>query len=319
MTIKTWQERLNGDVGLFEKPSGAIECAMQAEIDELRAYSSLIDACLKEWLDKTEWVQKECNEGKHDFLGMHRADSMKALVNELRAQLEALQAPEELPPLGDPDMGTIQLSAPPPPHECKTEAEKTAYAFGWWKALEAARINAPTAALQSDAIARLALMTKERDTLKIKCDELEFQRTKMPPYAAPAQYVNAELVEALQEVVDAVDRGDDCIALWADCFDTARKALDKSKEAQTVGINGLTKADTDASMSMRGLSNPVPKEENERLRKSLARCLAEAEEWLDDARGCKPADVMDYDGWTDEARRLLAQNAVNGITPKEPT
>ena len=23
-----------------------------------------------------------------------------------------------------------------PPHECKTDAEKTAYAFGWWKALE---------------------------------------------------------------------------------------------------------------------------------------------------------------------------------------
>jgi len=25
------------------------------------------------------------------------------------------------------------------PHEAKTEAEKTAYAFGWWKALETAR------------------------------------------------------------------------------------------------------------------------------------------------------------------------------------
>jgi len=28
--------------------------------------------------------------------------------------------------------------APPPP-ECKTEAEQTAYAFGWWKALESMR------------------------------------------------------------------------------------------------------------------------------------------------------------------------------------
>ena len=28
--------------------------------------------------------------------------------------------------------------APPPP-ECKTEAEQTAYAFGWWKALESVR------------------------------------------------------------------------------------------------------------------------------------------------------------------------------------
>jgi hypothetical protein len=29
--------------------------------------------------------------------------------------------------------------APPPPPECQTEAEKTAFAFGWWKALESVR------------------------------------------------------------------------------------------------------------------------------------------------------------------------------------
>ena len=28
---------------------------------------------------------------------------------------------------------------PDPPPECKTEAEKTAFAFGWWKALDAQR------------------------------------------------------------------------------------------------------------------------------------------------------------------------------------
>lgn len=49
--------------------------------------------------------------------------------------------------------------------------------------------------------------------------------------------------------------------------------------------------------------------EIEQLRKSLARCLDEALEWLDDSRGCKPEDVMDYDGWADEARRLLGSNA----------
>ena len=46
-------------------------------------------------------------------------------------------------------------------------------------------------------------------------------------------------------------------------------------------------------------------DEIKQLRKSLARCLAEAEGWLDDARGCKPADIIGYDGWADEARRLL--------------
>lgn len=48
--------------------------------------------------------------------------------------------------------------------------------------------------------------------------------------------------------------------------------------------------------------------EIEQLRKSLARCLEEAEGWLDEARGCKPSGVMDYDGWADEARRLLGHN-----------
>jgi len=33
-------------------------------------------------------------------------------------------------------MDVLSQPAPPPP-ECKTEAEQTAYAFGWWKALEA--------------------------------------------------------------------------------------------------------------------------------------------------------------------------------------
>jgi hypothetical protein len=33
-----------------------------------------------------------------------------------------------------------QLAQPaPPPPECKTEAEQTAYAFGWWKALESVK------------------------------------------------------------------------------------------------------------------------------------------------------------------------------------
>ena len=57
-------------------------------------------------------------------------------------------------------------------------------------------------------------------------------------------------------------------------------------------------------------------DEIDQLRKSLARCLEEAEGWLDDARGCKPADVMNYDGWADEARRLLGHNACDNRTPR---
>ena len=40
---------------------------------------------------------------------------------------------------------TIQeaLAQPAPPPECKTEAEQTAYAFGWWKALESVKAGQP--------------------------------------------------------------------------------------------------------------------------------------------------------------------------------
>jgi hypothetical protein len=33
--------------------------------------------------------------------------------------------------------------------------------------------------------------------------------------------------------------------------------------------------------------------------------LEEAESWIFDARGCKPEEVIGYDGWADEARKLL--------------
>ena len=38
-----------------------------------------------------------------------------------------------LPPLRE---ALAQQPPPPPPPECRTEAERTAYAFGWFKALE---------------------------------------------------------------------------------------------------------------------------------------------------------------------------------------
>lgn len=35
------------------------------------------------------------------------------------------------------------LAQPDPPPECQTEAEKKAFAFGWWKAMEAQRLAQP--------------------------------------------------------------------------------------------------------------------------------------------------------------------------------
>lgn len=36
-----------------------------------------------------------------------------------------------------------RLKQPAPPPECNTEQEKAAFAFGWWKALEAQRLAQP--------------------------------------------------------------------------------------------------------------------------------------------------------------------------------
>jgi hypothetical protein len=38
-----------------------------------------------------------------------------------------------------PEATSPAAQPPSPPPECKTEAEQTAYAFGWWKALESVR------------------------------------------------------------------------------------------------------------------------------------------------------------------------------------
>ena len=37
----------------------------------------------------------------------------------------------------------------------------------------------------------------------------------------------------------------------------------------------------------------------------LAEVLSEAEGWIDDARGCAPADIAGYTGWAERARALL--------------
>lgn len=41
------------------------------------------------------------------------------------------------------DRGPVAWLPPDPPPECKSEAEKTAFAFGWFKALEAQRLAQP--------------------------------------------------------------------------------------------------------------------------------------------------------------------------------
>ena len=61
----------------------------------------------------------------------------------LRAQPTILKGMPAMHPINDGFTFTASYEPIPPPQpappECKTEAEKTAYAFGWWKALESVR------------------------------------------------------------------------------------------------------------------------------------------------------------------------------------
>lgn len=52
---------------------------------------------LNEWLDKTEWVQKELNTFPVSSLGMHRADVMRLEIDRLRKLLSAAPTPAEPP------------------------------------------------------------------------------------------------------------------------------------------------------------------------------------------------------------------------------
>lgn len=53
--------------------------------------------------------------------------------------MQALQEPQEKYTYGTPLLDAMTGKQPAPPPECQTDAEKTAFAFGWWKALEHVR------------------------------------------------------------------------------------------------------------------------------------------------------------------------------------
>ena len=62
---------------------------------------------------------------------------------------------------------------PTPPPECKTDAEKTAFAFGWWKALETAQPAQPASELLYNELryAALRYFRKQRQVAAINTKE----------------------------------------------------------------------------------------------------------------------------------------------------
>ena len=63
------------------------------------------------------------------------------------------------------------LAQPEPPPECKTEAEKTAYAFGWFKSMEAQRKWVGLSDEEIDDLSRT--MVKGNKSLNWLCQAIE--------------------------------------------------------------------------------------------------------------------------------------------------
>ena len=83
--------------------------------------------------------------------------------------------------------------APPPP-ECQTEAEKTAFAFGWWKALEMHRT--PAQQQEQEPVAWMCTETKilyDHDTSEV--DKYHGFKPTMPLYAHPAPQPSKPLTD----------------------------------------------------------------------------------------------------------------------------
>lgn len=79
-----------------------LEEAEKANAESLAMYRMARDerdtykAAYNEWIAKTEWVQDEITRGNlpSKYLGLHRADGIKAEIDSLRAKIEAMERQE---------------------------------------------------------------------------------------------------------------------------------------------------------------------------------------------------------------------------------
>lgn len=77
----------------FAIPSGIVQGMLEAaeaarQLAGKMSAPDQVHAALTEWLKKTQWVQAEAS-GK--YLGMHRADVMRAMFDELEKEVAALR------------------------------------------------------------------------------------------------------------------------------------------------------------------------------------------------------------------------------------
>ena len=142
----------------------------------------------------TNWRQQLTDLGgyENEMLGVPAGGVRKMVdeIEQLRAKLAALEIP-------------------PPPHECQTEGEKKAFAFGWWKAMEAK--NAELAALEGQQGEPVAwwIPKAEQFCLSSKDGSRPFAKAWEPlfPAAGAREPALMEAYRAIQNCLLAVPNG----------------------------------------------------------------------------------------------------------------
>lgn len=96
-----------------------------------------------------------------------------------------------------------QASQPEPPPECQTEAEKTAFAFGWFKAMEAQRKQEPVAIPDCGEAGHADGACGNRECLP------SFRRSTTPPPVPEAHKRTAAVGEDTRRAWVGLDEEDD--------------------------------------------------------------------------------------------------------------
>ena len=169
-------------------------------------------------------------------------------------------------------------------------------------------------------------MTLHNEIMNIPCDPIEGTESEVRAFQLghkQARHAAAELVErfsewkneaaaALARFVSLSSHPDEM--QWLEVASEVPYLLSRKDERLLYAIDddedpaSLSKAmDFLESKEVQMRREQKLREEVSALRASLRRCLSEAEGWLAAARGASPESEIDYDGWADDARRLIRE------------
>jgi hypothetical protein len=166
--------------------------------DEALAFDLALGA-LKEdraWLESDAPIEiwEKNNEAITAIKQARALDKMAENARELGLDYEPVAPVQEDWGPGPHECHSLTASVQEPPPECQTEAEKRAYAFGWWKALEANRATPAQEPVAWTVSGKITDWSKDFSAYQTK----HYTR---PVYTPPAQ---RQWVDLTAEEIDSI-------------------------------------------------------------------------------------------------------------------